>query len=173
MRDQLDKKGTVMALALHSFKGMLGHEINPDMRLGTEISDYAKMAGVHGIIHSDEDMNKYGFTEAEIGEPQAGAQASRRRRVHTRGWRRHQRKRRDRARKTARRLCPAGNTERDQGRARQRAVHHQVPEAAADRIEDVSRNGCEAGRGNRGMLALSKKMSPDLDKEKNILHSTA
>lgn len=68
VKEQLDKKGTVMGLALHNFKGMLGYEINPDMRLGTEISDYAKMAGVHGIIHSDENMDKYGFTKEEISE---------------------------------------------------------------------------------------------------------
>jgi glutamyl-tRNA(Gln) amidotransferase subunit E len=55
-----------MALALHGFRGMLGYEINPEMRLGTEISDYAKMAGVHGIIHSDEAMDRYGFADKEI-----------------------------------------------------------------------------------------------------------
>ncbi len=66
VKDQIDRKGTVMGLALHNFKGMLGFEINPDMRLGTEISDYAKMAGVRGIIHSDESMDKYGFTNDEI-----------------------------------------------------------------------------------------------------------
>jgi glutamyl-tRNA(Gln) amidotransferase subunit E len=66
VKDQLDRKGAVVALALHGFKGMLGFEINPDMRLGTEISDYAKMAGVKGIIHSDENMDRYGFTGDEI-----------------------------------------------------------------------------------------------------------
>jgi glutamyl-tRNA(Gln) amidotransferase subunit E len=65
VREQIEKKGIVMALALHGFKGMLGYEINPEMRLGTEISDYAKMAGVHGIIHSDEALDRYSFTEKE------------------------------------------------------------------------------------------------------------
>jgi glutamyl-tRNA(Gln) amidotransferase subunit E len=62
------KDGAVFAFALKGFKGLLGFEINPNRRLGTEISDYAKMAGVHGIIHSDEDLQKYRFTADEIKE---------------------------------------------------------------------------------------------------------
>ncbi len=60
------KDGAVFAFPLIGFKGMVGREINPGRRLGTEISDYAKMAGVHGIIHSDEDLGKYGFSDSEI-----------------------------------------------------------------------------------------------------------
>jgi glutamyl-tRNA(Gln) amidotransferase subunit E len=58
--------GAVFAIALTGFAGSLGFEINPNRRLGTEISDYAKMAGVHGIIHSDEDITKYKFKKDEI-----------------------------------------------------------------------------------------------------------
>lgn len=60
------KGGKAFALHLKGFNGLLGMEINPKRRLGTEISDYAKMAGVHGIIHSDEDLGKYGFNDDEI-----------------------------------------------------------------------------------------------------------
>ncbi len=60
------KDGAVFAFPLKGFKGILGTEINPNRRLGTEISDYAKMAGVHGIIHSDEDMDGYRFSEQEL-----------------------------------------------------------------------------------------------------------
>jgi len=60
--------GAVFAFPLFGFRGMLGFEINPNRRLGTEISDYAKMAGVHGIIHSDEDLNRYKFTPEELAE---------------------------------------------------------------------------------------------------------
>jgi glutamyl-tRNA(Gln) amidotransferase subunit E len=65
IRAQLDKGGAVFAFGLERFKGILGREINPDRRLGSEISDYAKMAGVSGIIHSDEDIPWYGITKEE------------------------------------------------------------------------------------------------------------
>ena len=66
--DQLRNNGTVLAFRLEGFKGLLGMEVNPSRRLGTEISDYAKIAGLKGIIHSDESMDSYGITEAEITE---------------------------------------------------------------------------------------------------------
>lgn len=53
------KGKTVLLLPLDGFKGLLGKEIQPGRRVGTELSDYAKKAGVGGIIHSDEDMRKY------------------------------------------------------------------------------------------------------------------
>ncbi len=59
--------GTVMAAKLEGFAGMLGTEVNTGRRLGSEISDYAKLAGLGGIIHSDEDLPGYGFSEKEIG----------------------------------------------------------------------------------------------------------
>ena len=66
INDQLTKKGAAFAFKLEGFAGLLGVEVNPGRRLGTEISDYAKTAGVGGIIHSDEDLAKYGFTELDI-----------------------------------------------------------------------------------------------------------
>ena len=56
----------VMAFALKGFRGMLGTEIAPSRRLGTEVSDYAKKAGVNGIIHSDEKLEGYGFESEEL-----------------------------------------------------------------------------------------------------------
>lgn len=58
--------GSVMATKLSGFAGMLGREINQGRRLGSEISDYAKLAGLGGIIHSDENLEGYGFSEREI-----------------------------------------------------------------------------------------------------------
>ncbi len=58
--------GAVYAFPLTGFRGILGLEINPNRRLGTEISDYARMAGVNGIIHSDEDITKYKFKKDEM-----------------------------------------------------------------------------------------------------------
>ncbi len=62
----IDSGGIVSGFALQGFKGIIGTEVNPDRRLGSEISDYAKMGGVKGIIHSDEDMSKYGMGEKEF-----------------------------------------------------------------------------------------------------------
>ncbi|MDD5171881.1 MAG: Glu-tRNA(Gln) amidotransferase subunit GatE [Candidatus ainarchaeum sp.] len=56
---------SVLAQKMPAHKGMLGREIQPGKRYGTELSDYAKKAGVKGIIHSDEGMEKYGITKEE------------------------------------------------------------------------------------------------------------
>ncbi len=58
-------KGCVLALRLRGFGGMVGAEIQPDRRLGSEFSDQAKKAGVGGIFHSDE-LPAYGITGAEV-----------------------------------------------------------------------------------------------------------
>lgn len=57
------KAECVLALPLKGFAGILGTEIQSGRRVGSELSDYAKKAGVGGIIHSDEDMRKYQITE--------------------------------------------------------------------------------------------------------------
>ena len=57
----------VLAFTLPGFSGILGKETQPGKRLGTELSDYAKVkTGIGGIIHSDEDLAKYKFSKAEI-----------------------------------------------------------------------------------------------------------
>lgn len=57
---------TIMATKLDGLAELLGREIMPNHRFGTELSDYAKAtAGVRGIIHSDEDLSKYGITRKE------------------------------------------------------------------------------------------------------------
>jgi glutamyl-tRNA(Gln) amidotransferase subunit E len=55
----------VLALKLEHHAGLLGREIQPNKRYGTELSDYAKTAGVKGIIHSDEQMDKYNISDSE------------------------------------------------------------------------------------------------------------
>ncbi len=62
----LEKGGVALAFGLKGFAGLLGREVNPQRRLGTEISDYAKMARVNGIIHTDEDMKAYGFEASDL-----------------------------------------------------------------------------------------------------------
>jgi glutamyl-tRNA(Gln) amidotransferase subunit E len=57
--------GTVMAVPLYGFDGLVGREIQPDRRLGTELSDHAKRHGAGGIFHTDE-LPAYGVTESEV-----------------------------------------------------------------------------------------------------------
>jgi glutamyl-tRNA(Gln) amidotransferase subunit E len=64
IREALGKGGKVMGARISGLRGFLGREINEGRRLGSEVSDYAKMAGVNGIMHSDEDLSKYGIDDA-------------------------------------------------------------------------------------------------------------
>ena len=57
--------GSVIAVALYGFDGVVGREIQPDRRLGTELSDHAKRNGAGGIFHTDE-LPAYGVTDAEV-----------------------------------------------------------------------------------------------------------
>jgi len=61
----LNSGGTVTAVPLYGFDGLVGREIQPDRRLGTELSDHAKRHGAGGIFHTDE-LPAYGVTEAEV-----------------------------------------------------------------------------------------------------------
>ncbi|MHA1735964.1 MAG: Glu-tRNA(Gln) amidotransferase subunit GatE [Candidatus Thorarchaeota archaeon] len=56
----------VLALRLPGFAGLVGREVQPGRRLGTEFSDYAKFwGGVGGIFHTDE-LPKYGISQDEV-----------------------------------------------------------------------------------------------------------
>jgi glutamyl-tRNA(Gln) amidotransferase subunit E len=61
----LNSGGTAMAVRLEGFDGLVGREIQPDRRLGTELADHAKRHGAGGIFHTDE-LPAYGVTEAEV-----------------------------------------------------------------------------------------------------------
>ena len=65
IKKAIDKKGVVLAVNLPGFAGLVGREIQPERRLGTEFSDRAKKSGVGGIFHTDE-LPNYGITEEEI-----------------------------------------------------------------------------------------------------------
>ncbi len=60
----------VMGFVLAGHKGILGTEIQPGKRYGTELADYAKTAGLKGIIHSDENLLDYGIREEESSKMQ-------------------------------------------------------------------------------------------------------
>lgn len=58
--------GKVLAVLLKGFGGLLKEEIQPGRRLGTELSDNAKVyGGVGGIFHTDE-LPAFGITDAEV-----------------------------------------------------------------------------------------------------------
>ncbi len=61
----LKKAKRIYALRLEGFGGLVGAEIQPDRRLGSELSDYAKKCGVGGIFHTDE-LPAYGVTADEV-----------------------------------------------------------------------------------------------------------
>ncbi len=66
IRKAIDKDQKAMAVKLPGFAGLLGRELMPNFRLGTELSDRAKFWGrVGGIFHTDE-MPNYGITSEEV-----------------------------------------------------------------------------------------------------------
>lgn len=65
IKGALDSGGKVMGVPLYGFDGLVGRELQPDRRLGTEFSDHAKRHGAGGIFHTDE-LPAYGVTEDEV-----------------------------------------------------------------------------------------------------------
>ncbi|OWJ55232.1 glutamyl-tRNA(Gln) amidotransferase subunit E [Pyrodictium delaneyi] len=62
------KGGKVLAVKLPGFHGILGVEVQPGRRFGTELADYARFwGGVDGIFHTDE-LPGYGITAEEVEE---------------------------------------------------------------------------------------------------------
>jgi len=60
------KGGVILGIKLSCFKGLIGREVQPNRRLGTEFSDCAKVAaGVGGVFHSDE-LPNYGIMPDEV-----------------------------------------------------------------------------------------------------------
>jgi len=66
IKNALENGCRVMAVFLPRFSGLLGIELVPGVRFGTELSDYAKFWGrVGGIFHSDE-LPAFGITGEEV-----------------------------------------------------------------------------------------------------------
>jgi len=61
----LKKGGKVLAIKLIGFRGLIGKELQPNRRFGTELAGYAKKMGVAGIFHTDE-LPAYGITQEEV-----------------------------------------------------------------------------------------------------------
>jgi glutamyl-tRNA(Gln) amidotransferase subunit E len=56
--------GNVFGVCLRGFSGILGTEIQPGRRFGSEVADFATKYGV-GLMHTDE-LPAYGITEEEV-----------------------------------------------------------------------------------------------------------
>ena len=71
------KRGSkALAVCLPRFKGILGAELQPKRRFGTELADYARQwSGVGGIIHSDE-LPGYGIDATIVKELQDALRCS-------------------------------------------------------------------------------------------------
>jgi len=68
IKNAIKRGGRVLAGLLPGLKGILGREIQPGRRVGTELADYARVwGGVKGIFHSDE-LPKYGITADEVAK---------------------------------------------------------------------------------------------------------
>ncbi len=66
VKKALSSGGVAFAVRLPGFRGLVGKEIQPGRRLGSELSDRAKRAaGVGGIFHIDE-LPNYGMTRDEV-----------------------------------------------------------------------------------------------------------
>lgn len=66
IRGALKRKEGIFALVLPGFATLVGRELQPGRRLGTELADYARFwADVKGLFHTDE-LPKYGITSEEV-----------------------------------------------------------------------------------------------------------
>jgi glutamyl-tRNA(Gln) amidotransferase subunit E len=74
IRRALADGGCVQAVRLVGFDGVVGRELQPDRRLGTELSDHAKRHGAGGIFHTDE-LPAYGVTAAAVEALKAAVDA--------------------------------------------------------------------------------------------------
>lgn len=68
--------GVVLAIKLKGFRSLIGRELQPNYRVGTELAGRAKVAaGVGGIFHSDE-LPNYGVTQKEVDGVQKSLKCS-------------------------------------------------------------------------------------------------
>jgi len=58
--------GSAIGKKLAGAAGLLGTELCPNYRLGSDLADLARSAGFGGMIHGDEDLKKYGIDPSEI-----------------------------------------------------------------------------------------------------------
>ncbi len=62
----LKNKDKILSIKLEGFSGILKKELCPDHTFGKELSYHAIAYGVPGILHTDEELEKYGINDDEI-----------------------------------------------------------------------------------------------------------
>jgi glutamyl-tRNA(Gln) amidotransferase subunit E len=68
IRKALEAGGRVLAVKLPKFAGIIGKELQPERRFGTELAEHARLYGkVGGIFHTDE-LPGYGISGGETAE---------------------------------------------------------------------------------------------------------
>jgi glutamyl-tRNA(Gln) amidotransferase subunit E len=75
LRDALSDDGAVWAVRLEGFDGLVGQELQPDRRLGTELADQARRHGAGGLFHTDE-LPGYGISDDEVTGLRSAVDAS-------------------------------------------------------------------------------------------------
>jgi len=65
LRSLIDRGGVVVALPVPAMRGFPARELSPGMRLATEFKDQLLTLGIRGVIHSDEDPERYGISPSE------------------------------------------------------------------------------------------------------------
>jgi glutamyl-tRNA(Gln) amidotransferase subunit E len=63
IKKNIDAGFGVYGKSYPEFKGFFGFEVNPGRRFGSELSDRIKVLGLNGLIHTDENLEKYKITE--------------------------------------------------------------------------------------------------------------
>ena len=67
IKNSIESGKKLFAIKLDKFSGLLGYEIQPNRRIGSELADVSKRFGLKGILHSDE-LPGYGISEEEVNE---------------------------------------------------------------------------------------------------------
>lgn len=65
LKGALMRNEKIIAMKVKGFAGLLGKELIPGRRFGTELAEVVQLIGLRGIIHSDE-LPAYGITSSEI-----------------------------------------------------------------------------------------------------------
>ena len=65
IKNSTSRGNSVLGFKVSKFSKLIGKEIMPNKRFGTELAMHAKLFGLKGLLHSDE-LPNYGITEKEV-----------------------------------------------------------------------------------------------------------